>query len=186
MILAIETHYRGYRFRSRLEARWAVFFDAMGIEWQYETQGFMLPSGPYLPDFFLPRWELWFEVKGKRADDEELEMCRDLSFKDNGVLLAEGSVGDRPLTLFAHCARPGLCPGSCQCDAWFYKGNRFSEPVVLADEYMEDEGFFYSSEWELIEGVLESEPNYGWQGEGTHRAIRAARSARFEHGENGL
>jgi hypothetical protein len=24
---AIETHYKGYRFRSRLEARWAVFFD---------------------------------------------------------------------------------------------------------------------------------------------------------------
>jgi len=27
MIKAIETQYRGYRFRSRLEARWAVFFD---------------------------------------------------------------------------------------------------------------------------------------------------------------
>ena len=26
----IETHYNGYRFRSRLEARWAVFFEAMG------------------------------------------------------------------------------------------------------------------------------------------------------------
>jgi hypothetical protein len=27
-IQAIETVYRGHRFRSRLEARWAVFFDA--------------------------------------------------------------------------------------------------------------------------------------------------------------
>jgi hypothetical protein len=26
----IETRYRGFRFRSRLEARWAVFFDAAG------------------------------------------------------------------------------------------------------------------------------------------------------------
>ena len=26
-IKAIETYYKGYRFRSRLEARWAVFFD---------------------------------------------------------------------------------------------------------------------------------------------------------------
>ena len=30
----IETQYHGYRFRSRLEARWAVFFDVMGIKCQ--------------------------------------------------------------------------------------------------------------------------------------------------------
>ncbi len=41
---AIETHYAGCRFRSRLEARWAVFFDAIGIEWQYEPQGFEIES----------------------------------------------------------------------------------------------------------------------------------------------
>ena len=31
-IKAIETIYNGYKFRSRLEARWAVFFDEAGIE----------------------------------------------------------------------------------------------------------------------------------------------------------
>ena len=35
-IKPIETIYKGYRFRSRLEARWAVFFDALGIEYEYE------------------------------------------------------------------------------------------------------------------------------------------------------
>lgn len=61
---AIETHYKGYRFRSRLEARWAVFFDALKIEWTYEPEGFELPEGGrYLPDFFLPVHELWVEVK---------------------------------------------------------------------------------------------------------------------------
>ena len=50
----IETVYKGYRFRSRLEARWAVFFDQFdGGEWAYEVQGFRLPSGPYLPDFLI-------------------------------------------------------------------------------------------------------------------------------------
>jgi hypothetical protein len=39
---AIETAYNGYRFRSRLEARWAVFFDALGIRYQYEKEGFDL------------------------------------------------------------------------------------------------------------------------------------------------
>ena len=49
---AIETMYNGYRFRSRLEARWAVFFDALGVKYEYEPEGFLLPSGKcYLPDF---------------------------------------------------------------------------------------------------------------------------------------
>ena len=38
----IETKYKGCRFRSRLEARWAVFFDALGIKWWYEPEGFMM------------------------------------------------------------------------------------------------------------------------------------------------
>ena len=52
MIKAIETRYKGYRFRSRLEARWAVFFDALGLEWEYEPEGYELSDGSwYLPDF---------------------------------------------------------------------------------------------------------------------------------------
>jgi hypothetical protein len=43
-IKPIETLYRGYRFRSRSEARWAVFFDVAGIAWQYEPEGFDLTS----------------------------------------------------------------------------------------------------------------------------------------------
>src|SRR5262245_3495425 len=35
-IQPIETIYRGYRFRSRLEARWAVFFQTLGVPWEYE------------------------------------------------------------------------------------------------------------------------------------------------------
>lgn len=47
-----ETVYNGYRFRSRLEARWAVFFDALKVNYEYESEGFDLPSGNYyLPDF---------------------------------------------------------------------------------------------------------------------------------------
>lgn len=61
----IETVYNGYRFRSRLEARWAVFFDALNIEYKYEHQGFNLGKfGWYLPDFWLPNNNLhWIEIK---------------------------------------------------------------------------------------------------------------------------
>lgn len=51
-IRSIPTEYNGYRFRSRLEARWAIFFDALGVDYEYEPEGFELPSGKrYLPDF---------------------------------------------------------------------------------------------------------------------------------------
>lgn len=55
VIKAIETTYRGYRFRSRLEARWAVFFDALGLQWEYESEGFETSAGWYLPDFAIHR-----------------------------------------------------------------------------------------------------------------------------------
>lgn len=64
VIKAIETHYKGYHFRSRLEARWAVFFDALGVWYEYEMEGYDLgKAGWYLPDFWLPRQEIIVEVK---------------------------------------------------------------------------------------------------------------------------
>lgn len=69
-IKAIETRYKGYRFRSRTEARWAVFFDEMDIKWEYEVEGYQLRRTPtskpfyYLPDFLLIDWDTWAEVKG--------------------------------------------------------------------------------------------------------------------------
>ena len=66
-IKAIETAYNGYRFRSRLEARWAVFFDALGVEYEYEPEGFDIDGTWYLPDFYLPDHEAWIEIKGKHV-----------------------------------------------------------------------------------------------------------------------
>ena len=64
----IETKYKGYLFRSRLEARWAVFFDACGIRWEYEPEGIILSDGSwYLPDFYLPDFYCYFEVKRNSA-----------------------------------------------------------------------------------------------------------------------
>jgi hypothetical protein len=95
-IKPIATYYKGYRFRSRLEARWAVFFDAAGIEWCYEEQGWDLsgvmttagtghPEDPtylrqrllsapvlYLPDFYLPKQECWVEIKAWVPTDPEM------------------------------------------------------------------------------------------------------------------
>lgn len=75
---AIETIYKGYRFRSRLEARWAVFFDTLRVEWLYEHEGFELPSGRYLPDFYLPSLNLWVEIKGEGPTKHEVAKAREL------------------------------------------------------------------------------------------------------------
>lgn len=92
MIKAIPTRYRGYHFRSRLEARWAVFFDALGIEWEYEPEGFELPDGTrYLPDFWLPTIEggTWVEVKG---DSRDWDVCIEAERKLQGLSRASGKV----------------------------------------------------------------------------------------------
>ena len=86
---AIETRYRGYRFRSRLEARWAVYFDAIGLEWQYEIEGFVLENGDYyLPDFYLPQVAMWAEAKPVSFSKcEELKL--DLLSKGSGKACIE-------------------------------------------------------------------------------------------------
>ena len=63
---AIETKYKEYRFRSRLEARWAVFFDSLALQWEYEKEGFDLDGAWYLPDFWLPHWSMFIEVKPEK------------------------------------------------------------------------------------------------------------------------
>ncbi len=70
-IKPIETMYHGYRFRSRLEARWAVFFDALEIPYQYEAEGYNLDGLYYLPDFWLPDQRCFFEVKGQTPTEQE-------------------------------------------------------------------------------------------------------------------
>lgn len=73
---AIETHYKGYRFRSRLEARWAVFLDAVGVAYDYEKEGFDLDGLYYLPDFWVPGVG-WIEIKpNEELSDEESEKAR--------------------------------------------------------------------------------------------------------------
>ena len=94
-ITPIETYYNGCHFRSRLEARWAVYFDLCGIDWEYETEGYeiTLENGhtvKYLPDFVLHNIiintkyiipNLYVEVKGVMTEYDELKIH---SFYESG------------------------------------------------------------------------------------------------------
>jgi len=54
-IPTLPTRYSETDFRSRLEARWAIYFDLLDLEWSYEPEGFSLPEGNYCPDFYVKR-----------------------------------------------------------------------------------------------------------------------------------
>lgn len=77
-IRPIETIYNGYRFRSRLEARWAVFFDALRVKYEYEPEGYKFDGALYLPDFRIKNVEsshgrideLYVEVKGVMTTED--------------------------------------------------------------------------------------------------------------------
>lgn len=86
-IKAIDTTYKGYRFRSRTEAKWAIFLDHAGVPWEYEPQGYVLDCEPYLPDFLLyPGTELqsWLEIKAKFPDKDEIRKTRALA-RETGI-----------------------------------------------------------------------------------------------------
>jgi hypothetical protein len=78
-VAPMESSYGGVRFRSKTEARWAVFFDALGIRWLYEPEGYVLECGPYLPDFLLPELRLFVEIKGKAPTVVEQRRCFELA-----------------------------------------------------------------------------------------------------------
>lgn len=84
-IKAIETMYGNTLFRSRLEARWAVLFDELGVEWLYEYEAFNLSDGSnYLPDFYFPKWNLYAEIKPTKE------------FKDSRWLVFGTDIEDSP------------------------------------------------------------------------------------------
>jgi hypothetical protein len=86
----IETHYNGYHFRSRLEAKWAIFFEHLGIKFEYEPQGYLLNTGKaYLPDFYLPYFGKYYcEVKPYGGD---FSKAIDFAIEStHAILLLEG------------------------------------------------------------------------------------------------
>jgi hypothetical protein len=140
-IEAIETSYAGYRFRSRLEARWAVFFDSLGMKYKYEPQGYLLDGKPYLPDFLIhpdTPYATWFEVKGKFPTSDEIDKAR---------MLAEGT-GIRTYLYFGGVEVPA--PGLAERITTF---QAFFEPWMDVPVWLNEHGWSYRAgdafEWEV-------------------------------------
>lgn len=94
MIKPIPTMYGGILYRSKLEACWAAFFTALGVRFDYELDAFELPSGNYLPDFYLHdvRGGVWVEIKPYDPGEHARQLCGELAAgTGHGVYLVWGS-----------------------------------------------------------------------------------------------
>ena len=94
-IKPIETLYRGHYFRSKAEARFAVFLDCLGVKWEYEPQGFDLGNGL--------KYHIWVEVKGMWKDDKPGELS-DFDYAKINRFVFDGSGGViNPLWVAGNC-----------------------------------------------------------------------------------
>jgi hypothetical protein len=170
-IKPIETQYKGYRFRSRLEARWAVFFDALGVRWEYEKEGYDLgEAGWYLPDFWLPHtveelaqegWGLWCEIKPLPATDTELQKAIALAVHTkHNVLIFQGSCGQG------------------EYEVTKISTVHFDQPEIFRGMYFRNDGGHVSLENDSGMGSYPAVYNGNLEA-----AFKAVKSARFEHGE---
>lgn len=92
--------YNDIWMKSTYESRLANVFDKLKIKWEYECKWFNLRSGKcYLPDFYLPDFDLYVEVKGWWRDDafekfndylKEFDIKCSLVMKNELLLLEKG------------------------------------------------------------------------------------------------
>lgn len=194
-IKPIDTKAYGRRFRSRLEARWAVFFSTLGLKWEYEPEGFDVDGCLYLPDFrvWTPQGQpIWYEIKPSNCDqDEKFKRFEQALLRDDRVIRSKLLPGD-PLSLWeSH----HVCP---RCGLWIERRgldtlcSRLEVAVsCFACDFETPCGGDNPAESDGVNGCVWY-PNKGWihtensQWEKhdalVRRAVEAAMSARFEHG----
>ena len=176
----IETEYKGYRFRSRLEARWARFFDACNVDWEYEPEGYDLGDGLYyLPDFLLhgvdgrDGGDLYVEVKGQMTELDALKINR--FAEQGGKVLVVGKIpeGDNAADISEDISRRAYSNGN---EGWPYE---FNFETIDGDHFAAHPGINKDGRFELFGD--DSSYLCDQDDAATERAYRLARQARFEH-----
>lgn len=211
-IQAIPTRYAGCHFRSRLEARWAVFFDALGIRWEYEPEGFMGHREEcYLPDFQLHNVMLeacldeYGRADGVYAEVKPTDMALHNDALKLGACIDHGAtpIGAAGLLILGPIPNPSYNTIPVHSALWWRKGVAHGRVMLLprnqpgwepwslypADVTVKYEDDNVSGECGIPLGsttiAKECGPYFDDQGRRINLALVAARSARFEHGESG-
>lgn len=183
VIKPIETIYKGYRFRSRLEARWAVFFDALNIRWEYEKEGWDINGKWYLPDFYLPELDLWIEVKPGIANEWPSDKIYNLLCK-----LWEENNYEIPFNIIWLKGTPGYRDEQYSAYDWPYNGYVLGDSCYLWCECPKcgKIGMQFDGRAARICGgkcFPDSDKEYNTNTSRLISAYLKAQQARFEHGE---
>lgn len=176
----IDTIYNGYRFRSRLEARWAVFFDKMGIPFEYENEGYDLDGLWYLPDFWIPCWNAFVEIKPGEMTEEEIEKCRRLNeLSENEVLAFCGEPFDGKYHI-VRFTEDGLDSDSCVYYPWtLSQCGKCSTVWIVSDAFGGSSlGHPSVNPKDTCRGCDDGYPSLSQE---LIAAFTAARQSRFEH-----
>lgn len=165
----IETRYKGYKFRSRLKARWAVFLDALNIKWFYEHEGYDLQGIWYLPDFWLPTFNggSFLEVKPSDFTKPEIKkVVRLTKTSGRSVIFAIDVPG---FTCYRYTYMD-TCTGVVDIDSCY--------GLMNADQATGEDRFFGLPGYENAD--LSIDKIY-WDNVGGHyfNAVNEARGARF-------
>jgi hypothetical protein len=120
----VPTRYENVLFRSRLEARWAVYFSMRKWSWVYEPQRFKLKNGKsYLPDFYLPDFHCHIEVKPTRNltnDEIELLIEYETYCDEARALYREQAVGQYLVPLVVLIGLPNSKDLALTGDVYYY------------------------------------------------------------------
>lgn len=90
----ISTNFAGVEHRSRNEARWAAFLRYLNIPHIYEVEGWHAfvagKAEPYLPDFLLPRLNLWLEIKSDKIEERIVNICHAFNRNNKRIVVVFG------------------------------------------------------------------------------------------------
>lgn len=155
-----------------------MFLTELGIEWLYEHEGYELNDGTfYLPDFFLPKFHggMFVEVKPQVLTIEENQKCRDLCFESGlDVWRAEGMPDIKAYV----CLRKFQDDETGEFGVMYYYGIPNAASAEGKNIMMIEPGYVSYTDGSI------SEENHELLGNTFIRAVRKAKQARFEHGEN--
>lgn len=85
-------------YRSLLEARFAAFLSTLKVQFLYEHVTFALNDGKsYTPDFFLPQYNMFIELKPCYPHVEEIDKCRQIASTGFNIILLFGNEFVPPL-----------------------------------------------------------------------------------------
>lgn len=84
---SIGVEYNGIRFKSPLEARWAVFFHTIGLKYEYERRVGLADRTLLVPDFWLPDIGLWLEVKTGEPGNRTRKWCQKMADSTGCIVL---------------------------------------------------------------------------------------------------